>query len=521
MFWIFRVISSSSSKTGQNAGMGVATQPTGPAARFVGHYTDQLSKRFAVERAQANALSVSVVGRANATRQQWLAPLHGGRLSLWDLTGTLTAEGDIAWSNTVVWHRCSSSACKAHHQHAATHHTSRLATNGSVGARSENGHASRMMAGGSDQDKERCRTRGRDDSVPMRIGVLVAGLLRGLTDQAERQQTALLLDALGPRQSVHCFAAFGSLHGNEANCSAPLRRARAVLSAHEQRFAKVRLVTRAEESEAAASCVVWPQCPGFLLQFHKVWLAWKMLEQYEVASSYEGPFGGEAVRFDVVVKLRTDQNLTRPLDHVSALLARAASALPGSPGLSMQGDLFWAASRGVAAPIASAWSTMTSRSLLMLKSGPRAWQAALVHVAWSRVARSTWAQHSLFLKCMPYPDQSGWEEGWSLARVRGLAANGSAASSHLLQAQLNATGVVWRVGPLCPWINYFRRDTAARLDWLGEPEIMLGLSIFQRASVRGPTSTHEQAGMRDEPVDCGEYVWLGDPYHAQSKTAEC
>ena len=97
--------------------MGVATQRTGLAARFVGHFMDQLSERFAVERVQANALSVSVVGRDNATREQWFAHLHGGRLSLWNLTGTLTPKGDIAWSNTVVWHRCSSAECKARHQH--------------------------------------------------------------------------------------------------------------------------------------------------------------------------------------------------------------------------------------------------------------------------------------------------------------------------------------------------------------------------------------------------------------------
>ena len=146
------------------------------------------------------------------------------------------------------------------------------------------------------------------DSAPRgrRIAVLAVGLLRGLMDERAQRKSSTFLRAVAP---THCFAVFEALPSEEGCTPDALRHARALLSADGARVAQVRLVETSELRQAACSCMACPAnatatkqpsganaCRGMYLQFHKVFLAFRMLEGAE----------RDGARFDAVLRIRMD-----------------------------------------------------------------------------------------------------------------------------------------------------------------------------------------------------------------------
>ena len=378
------------------------------ADRFVGHYVDPQSNRITVLRADRDrddAVAVCIMDVAGRQGETQYAMAGDGVLSLWNLTGTLASVG-IQWSNAVVWRRSEASARSV----------------------------SRAL-----------------------VGVLVVGLLRGSMQKETWQPVETFLDALGPRTAVSCFAVFQALRP-ESNCST-LPLARSVLSASNRRVTRLRFVTQAELQGAYDRC---ERCAGAYLQFHKVWLSWRMLEHEEVT---------RGVRFDVVVRTRTDLTFEVEPSRISSLVAQAAVARTKAH---IWGDLAWLASRDVASALANAWITMNELGILQPSSGSRALLAALQRVSWHRISSSCWAFNSNFLTCAPSP--SSWPSGWSTARTARLAV-----STRDLEKALVNSSELWRVSSACPWIARSLGIKAAHeLGYNGEPEVVLGLALFQK-----------------------------------------
>ena len=120
---------------------------------------------------------------------------------------------------------------------------------------------------------------------------------------------------------------------------------------------QVRLVEASELRQAACSCMVCQvnttatkqpgganACLGKYLQFHKVLLAFRMLEGAE----------RDGARFDAVLRIRMDIGFL-VLPDLEAQLQHAASMTTVAL---LQRDAAWLASRRVATAVAVAWSTM-------------------------------------------------------------------------------------------------------------------------------------------------------------------
>ena len=82
---------------------------------FLGHYVDVLGNHIAITRLDARSLSVSIVSSGNEKKEVVdRASVHDCTLSLWNLTGTPTPEGEIRWSNAAVWSRNGQSPSYVH-----------------------------------------------------------------------------------------------------------------------------------------------------------------------------------------------------------------------------------------------------------------------------------------------------------------------------------------------------------------------------------------------------------------------
>lgn len=431
------------------AATGSAAQSSG-VDRFIGHYVDPQSNLITLLRAgHDNALGVCIVDRAGQHRAIQYALAGGGVLSFWNLTGTLAPDGSIGWSNSVVWRR----------------------RGGEASARG----VSRAL-----------------------VAVLVVGLLRGFMQEATRRPLETFLDALGPRTVVNCFAVFQAQR-QESNCSA-LPMARSVLSASNERVTRMRFVKKKELQEAYAGCDSRVRCPGYYLQFHKVWLAWRMLEQEEVK---------RGVRFNVVMRIRTDLTFEVDPSLISSLVTQATIARTKAH---MQSDTAWLASRDVATLLANTWLTMIELGILQGSSGSSAQLAALRRVSWHRISSSCWAFASSFLKCLPYP--SSWHNGWSTARTARLAVS----TRDLEKALVNSTEL-WRVSSACPWIARSLGIKAAHeLGYNSEPEVVLGLALFQK---QPPRSVRHNASAGFSRLRHDECSGFGNVRQPHSNAADC
>lgn len=307
------------------------------------------------------------------------------------------------------------------------------------------------------------------DSEPRgrRIAVLAVGLLRGLMDERARRKSSTFLRAVAP---THCFAVFEALPSEESCTPDALRHARTLLSADGARVAQVRLVETSELRQAACSCMACPAnatatkqpsganaCRGMYLQFHKVLLAFRMLEGAE----------RDGARFDAVLRIRMDLGFL-VLPVLEAQLQHAAST---TTAVLLQRDAAWLASRRVATAVAVAWSIMGEQlGLLRSSAGSYPLFQALQRLDWSRLASSCWAFTSKFIPCLPFP--ADWPGGWSLARVREMATDASD-----LEAALSNRSRIWiAASQKCFWIH--GRAPAHRLGFNPEPEVHLGLALF-------------------------------------------
>lgn len=82
---------------------------------FLGQYVDVLGNHIAIARLDARSLSVSIVSSGNEKKEVVdRAAVHDCTLSLWNLTGTPTPEGEIRWSNAAVWSRNGQSPSYVH-----------------------------------------------------------------------------------------------------------------------------------------------------------------------------------------------------------------------------------------------------------------------------------------------------------------------------------------------------------------------------------------------------------------------
>ena len=478
------------------------------AASFAGRYVDPFGKSITIERAGASSVSVTLGGNGRSKpAQQLVAAVHGGTLSLWNLTGQLSAAGGIAWNNMIAWTRSDGNATSSvsGRQHAHAHQQEPPHPNPPRPQHQERPHVQSSGVAAKqcvpDQSQARAIASGGLVLRPRRprIGVLVVGLLRALGAD-ERNRTAQFLDGLGPRSAVRVFGVFQQLRVGASNCSAPLQHVHELLSAGGERVAEERLVTDEDKLEAEAGCRNWNSCPGYMLQFHKVWLAWRMLERDEARD------GG--ARVDVVLRLRLDLRYTLEPVQLEAMLALAAWV--SAPSVQMQHDYAWLASRSLAGAIAGAWMRMKQRAILQQRNGTRALLAVMPHLAWLRISKSCWAFHSNFLRCMPYPVD--WLDGWSRARVRQMAANGTAAVT-MLQAAINSSAR-WRASDVCPWV-ITTRTTANELAWISEPELALGLALFERGRI-------DAASEGPLPGTCEDCATFGDLYSkGNPNNAEC
>ena len=300
-----------------------------------------------------------------------------------------------------------------------------------------------------------------------RIALLAVGLLRGLMEERARQVSSTFLRAVAP---THCFAVFEALPSEESCTPDALRHAHSLLSADGARIAQVRLVEASELRQAACSCMVCQAnttatkqpgganaCQGKYLQFHKVLLAFRMLEGAE----------RDGARFDAVLRVRMDigflvlPDLETQLQHAASMTTVAL----------LQRDAAWLASRRVATAVAVAWSTMGEQlGLLRSSSGSYPLFQALRRIDWSRLANSCWAFKSKFIPCLPFPED--WQGGWSLARVQKLATDASD-----LEAALSNRSRMWiAASQKCFWIH--GRAPAHALRFNPEPEVHLGLALF-------------------------------------------
>lgn len=326
-----------------------------------------------------------------------------------------------------------------------------------------------------------------------RIAVLAVGLLRGLMGERDRQKSATFLRSVAP---THVFAVFEALPGEESCTADALRHARALLSA-ERRVAQVRLVEPSELRDAACSCVACAAnasgsapiprgshaCAGKYLQFHKVLLAFRMLEGAE----------RDGARFDAVLRIRMDLDF-----HVSPMLdAQLEHAASTTSAVLLQRDAAWLASRRVASTVAEAWSTMGEQlGLLRATSGSHPLFEALRRLDWSRLASSCWAFASKFLPCLPFPEE--WTDGWSPSRIGELAAD----ASQLEAAVANRSRIWVAASQKCFWIR--GRAPAHRLGFHDEPELHLGLALFTvPCDNLGSTATV----LRDKCTSFGGVPW--------------
>ena len=345
------------------------------------------------------------------------------------------------------------------------------------------------------------------DSEPRgrRIAVLAVGLLRGLMDERARRKSSTFLRAVAP---THCFAVFEALPSEEGCTPDALRHARALLSADGARVAQVRLVETSELRQAACSCMACPAnvtatkqpsganaCRGMYLQFHKVFLAFRMLEGAE----------RDGARFDAVLRIRMDLGFL-VLPVLEAQLQHAAST---TTAVLLQRDAAWLASRRVATAVAVAWSIMGEQlGLLRSSAGSYPLFQALRRLDWSRLASSCWAFTSKFIPCLPFP--ADWPGGWSLARVREMATDASD-----LEATLSNRSRIWiAASQKCFWIR--GRAPAHRLGFNPEPEVHLGLALFVVPSHGGGlayTADH------DNCTSFGSVPWSkGRTYGCTTKT---
>lgn len=336
----------------------------------------------------------------------------------------------------------------------------------------------------------------------MRVGVIAIGLLQNI-DKRDHDHASELVNAIGPS---HCVGVFEKQAASSENCTtAALERARGMLSSGGG-TAEVRLVTPAELQAASRSCrsvtstAPNPQyCPGFLLQFHKVALAFRMLQRAEAR---------DGVRFEAVMRLRTDLTLL-----VSKhLLEQVAKAAATSSSLMLQHDFVWIASRGIADHVANAWGTMERLSLLRRGLGASPTLAALRQLDWTALSHSCWVHQSNFGRCLPLP--ADWEKsgGWNAHRVAQIARNAS-----VLEAALDEDSRVWlgAHGALCPHVRRAAGiGTARTLGHSDEPEVKLGLALYSR-----PGGARPMPPLHGD--NCTNFVRYGPDHQKASSRRTC
>lgn len=253
----------------------------------------------------------------------------------------------------------------------------------------------------------------QDTLRPHSIGVLVVGLLRGLRSPSQRNITRTFLSSLGPPDVADIFALF-ELYGEETKdtvehfglravgskdqaCSPAERDALFALSvgADTGRLSRVRLETQ-EEVQAAINATKAPGVNSFnFYQFHKLRLAFEMLEQYERER------GGE--RYAAVLRLRSDQTFAGSFLQQPGWL-RPQRLVVNRKEVFLHHDALWIAGRDAFGQLSQIWDVAT-RMRFHLKA------RAYSPLDWPRVARSSWAVGSprsswgcsLFLETLDVP----------------------------------------------------------------------------------------------------------------------
>ena len=288
------------------------------------------------------------------------------------------------------------------------------------------------------------------------VGVLVAGLLRGLMESHQLQRMEHFLMTLGPLSFVHSFAVF-ERSGMESCASDALARAQGALLGG-GRKGQVSLLT---DDETMVDDLIPNQ--GSLQHFRKVKLAYLLLETMERALG---------LTYSVVVKLRSDVefDLQRPAQVALDAPAAVAHLLHTATGTAhLQGDQNWVAPRQVAKRIAHVWTILDDLELMNRSLGGAPQLTTLAALHW-RDVEGCWVNYTVFTRCMPFPTSWGSEGGWRRYVEGGLDVQAALAAAPSL-----------RVSDACPWVT-----TAVPFQetgWNQAAEYMFGLALFAPLSL--------------------------------------